>query len=467
MSNPLVPFLVKYTHDPVLFTQEVLGGTPDPEQIQVMQEVAAGTRRISVRSGHGVGKSTLLAWLTVWFAVTRFPQKTLCTAPTSAQLFDALASETKTWFKRLPAALQELFEIKVDSIVLRAAPTESFISFATSRPETPEALAGKHSANMLLIADEASGIPEAVFEAAMGSLAGEHRQMILTGNPVRSSGLFFETHHRLSDTWKCFHISCVGHSRIPPDFAEHFANLYGEDSNAYRVRVLGEFPKSEDDVVIPHELAYAALLRDVKPLLVRPVWGLDCAYTGADRSALAKRQGNTLMEKVQTWKGLDTMQLAGTIHNEWKDTPASLRPEEILVDAIGYGAGVADRLRELGLPARGINVAELPALKDRYRNLRVELYFLAREWFEKRDCNIHNDELLLRELTSVHVLPPTSGGKVQLEGNDKIRKTLHMSPDLASAFVLTFASQGASALYGSKQSIGWATALKRTIKGIV
>jgi hypothetical protein len=406
--------------------------------------------------------------------LTRFPQKTVCTAPTAPQLFDALAAETKAWFKKLPLTLQDLFEIQVEQIRLKAAPEESFIAFRTSKAETPEAMAGVHSDNVKLIADEASGVPDAVYEAGSGSMSGDNATTILAGNPVRTAGLFHDSHRDLSHKWLTFHIPCIYpdgrlHPRITQDFIDDMKDRYGEDSNAYRVRVLGEFPTAEDDVVIPFELIEAAYLRDVRALQVRPVWGLDVAYTGNDRSALCKRQGNVVTEQIRIWKGLDTMQLSGVVHNEWKDTPASERPEEILVDAIGFGAGVADRLREMGLPARGVMVSELPALKARYARLRDELYFLARGWFDARDCRLGSDNKELgRELGVVHYLPPDSSGKVRVESTEKIKKNLRgASPDLASAFILTFASGAATALYGTKNATSWTKPLLRKIAGIV
>lgn len=455
-----------------------------PEQRQMLDWVSRGERQISERSGHGVGKSTVLAWIINWWAIVKYPQKTLCTAPTSQQLFDALAAETKAWMKKLPPALFELFEIQVEQIFLRASPEESFISFATSKAETPEALAGKHSKNMLLVADEASGIPDTVYEAASGSMSGDDATMILTGNPIRYSGLFYETFHRDRANWKTLHVSCLGdvhgieatpvlklgerHPNVSAKFIQTMKDRYGEDTNAYRVRVLGEFPKSEEDAVIPFDWVETALNRDVRPLNVRPIWGLDVAYKGSDRTALAKRKGNTLMEKVRCWKGLDNMQVAGVIHNEWRDTAPDDRPSEILVDAIGFGAGVADRLRELGLPCRGINVSELPSLKDRYPNQKAELWFTAREWFEPRDVNLHGDDALMAELVVMHYLPPTSSGKTALELTKDTRKANGgKSLDLASAFVLTFASQAVSALQGSRNSVSWTQPLKRKIAGIV
>ncbi len=448
--------------------REVFGAEPDEKQQEVMMAVARGERKISVRSGHGVGKTTLVAWLIIWHILTKYPQKTIATAPTSSQLFDALASETFSWINKLPEQLQLLLVVTTDRIELKATPDESFVSFATSRPETPEALAGKHSENVLLIADEASGIPEKVFEAAVGSMSGHNACTILTGNPVRTSGLFYKTHmdKEVAPKWLKFHISCVGHPRVSAEFVQEVADTYGEKSNAYRVRVLGEFPLADDDTIIPWELMNAALLRDVQPIFVKPIWGLDCARFGMDRSALAKRKGNVLQQPVKSWNQLDTMELAGRVKAEWDATPERDRPEDICVDAIGLGAGVADRLRELGLPSRAINVSETAALNERFANSKAELWWKAREWFEKRDTNISNDTVLGNELIMVKY-GFTSSGKLQVESKKEMKKRGHPSPDIADAFVLTFAVDAVSALHGGAGRSNWKVKLRSRNLGLV
>lgn len=444
----------------------MLGGDPDEKQCEVLTAVQNGERRISIRSGHGVGKTTVLAWCIVCFCLTRFPQKTVCTAPTAKQLFEALAADTKAWFKRLPAELQALYDIKSESIHLLAAPEESFVSFRTSNPETPEALAGVHSENVLLIGDEASGIPEQVFEAAFGSMSGEHATTLLAGNPVRTSGTFFDTHHKLHDLWHTIHISCVGHPRITPDFLEDAARRYGVDSNAYRVRVLGEFPRGDDDTVIPLDLVVSAYHRDVKAIHVHDIWGLDCGRYGNDPSCLAVRRGNSLHEPTVEWKGLSTMALVGRIKAKWDQTLPSQRPTDINVDVIGIGAGVVDRLIELGLPARGINVSEAPALGERYLNLRAELWFKGKEWLEKRDCTLNADEKLGAELVGPR-FKYTSSGKIQVESKDDMKKRGLPSPNRADAFLLTLASEAITASEGLNTRTSWKEPLKRVIKGIV
>lgn len=447
----------------------MIGGNPDEKQAEVLNAIARGERRISVRSGHGVGKTTVLAWAIIWWMCTRFPQKTLCTAPTSDQLFDALAAETKSWIGKLPQPVQDQFGIFAESIVFKPAPDESFVSFTTSRPDKPEALAGRHSENMLLIGDEASGIPEAVYEAAIGSMSGDNATTLLAGNPTRNSGYFFETFNANAADWYHVHISCVGHPRISLDFVRQVANTYGEQSNQYRVRVLGEPPLADDETIIPAALVMPALTRDVQPLLVREIWGLDVARFGADASALARRKGNTLVEPVETKMGFDTMQLVGWVKAKYDALLPSQRPTDICVDVIGLGAGVVDRLLELGLPARGINVSETPTIFDeRYANLRAELWYKGLAFFEARDCNIANDVALAKELIAVQK-DYTSSGKQLAESKQHMKARGQKSPNRADAFLLTLAVEAVAAAGsgGNSKPKSWATPLRRKIKGIV
>jgi phage terminase large subunit len=466
--NPFLEFKRLYRHDPVRFVRDVLFAEPDEEQQKVMQAVARGDRRVTIKSGHGVGKTTMLAWLIIWFACTRTPFKVVCTAPTSGQLFDALAAETKSWLRKMqPVWTTEIFEIKTDRIEDRTAPDDNFIVFATSRAETPEALAGKHSENLLLIVDEASGVPEPVFEAARGSMAGENRQMILAGNPVRTTGLFFDSHTNLELGWTRFTISCVDHPRIPASYVQEAAQQYGEDSNPFRVRVLGEFPKGEDDVVIPFEWLEAATKRDIaRTPGLKPVWGVDVGRFGSDPSALCKRFGRVVPEPIVLFQGIDLMQLVGRIKAEYDSCQPSERPEEILVDVIGLGSGVVDRGRELKLPVRGINVSEAASISDKYLNLRAELWHSkGRTFFERKDCRIA-DPALAAELSRPKFVY-TSSGKIQVESKADMKKRLprHGSPNRADAFLLTLASETVAAA-GMAAGKSWNTPLVRGLKGV-
>lgn len=459
--NPFLDFVRRYRNDPVLFVQEVLGQEPDDWQKEFLVAIAAGKRQISVRSGHGVGKSTAASWAMLWYFLTRYPVKVVVTAPTAAQLFDALFAELKSWVLRLPDGLKALIEPKQERIELKADPTGAFISARTARAESPEALQGIHSDNVMLVADEASGVPEAVFEAAIGSMSGENAVTLMLGNPTRTSGFFYDSQNKNRDKWHAMRVSCLDSKRVSPAFVQSVIDSYGEESNAYRVRVLGEFPKSDYDTVISLGLVEDAMARDIRNAASTPViWGLDVARMGDDATALAKRQAGVLLEPVRKWRNLDLMQTVGVVKAEWDALEEKERPVEILVDSIGLGAGVCDRLRELGLPARGINVSESPALKNSYTNLRSELWFKAKAWFEQRTCALpKGSEELCADLVSVKYHPPNSSGRIAVESKDQTKKRLRRSPDLADAFVLTFASDAGTAIYGTSYASDWQKAL--------
>ena len=458
-------FFERYGNDPVLFVTEVLKITPDPWQEQVLRWVGDGERRCSIRSGHGVGKSSCASWIMIWHLLTRYPQKAVVTAPTVNQLQNALAAECKRWVNELPDALKDQIEVLVESIRLKAAPAESFISFSVSRAETPEALAGVHSDYVLLIADEASGVPEGVFEAASGSMSGENACTILLGNPVRSTGMFYNTHTKLSDYWKTLKVSCIDSPRVSDDYVADMKLRYSESSNAYRVRVLGEFPVSDDDTIIPREMVESAIDRGVKGVGGSVVLGVDVARRGKDASAICIRQGNHILgREVLIRKKLDTMQVVGWIESEMKNlTSSGYEIGEVLIDSIGLGAGVVDRLIEKGVDVRGINVSESPSVGSEYFNLRSELWWRCRDWFERRDCLIPNDERLIEELVTVQ--QDYNSDKLKVESKEKPRRNLDRgsSPDAADAFVLTFASYASM----SQERISWKKPLEREMLGIV
>lgn len=472
-------FVSRYATDWVGFVSEYLS-PPDEWQVGLLEAVQRGDSQISVVAGHGVGKSAGAAFAIICTMLFRFPHRVVLTAATAGQLFDVLFPEVKLWIGKLPPALQGLFDVKSESIELKHAPDDAFLTAKTSRAETPEAMAGVHCDDgwVLLVGDEASGIPDPVFEAAAGSMSGERVCMLLLGNPVRSSGYFFDTHNRLREYWTTFRVSCLDSPRIRAAWVEEMRVKYGEDSNAFRVRVLGLFPQGDDDTVIPMAHIVSSEGRDIIPDASEPVvWGLDVARFGSDRTALVKRKKRVLLEVPTYYSGLDTMQVAGRIKFEYDTTPEADRPVEILVDVIGYGAGVVDRLRELGLPVKGVNVAESPSMGALYLNLRAELWFKTRDWFVSRECAIparaasltpqerESMERLVEELSAVR-FKVTSNGKMQVESKAEMKKRGMKSPDGADAFVLTFASSAATAIHGRDRKKDWLKPLRRNLRGV-
>lgn len=430
---------------PARFAAEVLGATPTEQQLDGGAKLVSN-RRVTIRSGHGTGKTAFLAWCVIWFHACYYPAKSPCTAPTKHQLSDVLWAEIALWLRimreRVPDLADE-FEWSSERYCLKSHPQESFAAARTARPESPEALQGFHAANILFLIDEASGVPEAVFQVAEGALSTEGAYVVMAANPTREDGYFYESHHRMRDRWAALHWDGELSPLVSKQYIDDMRLKYGPDSPIYQVRVKGNFATAVDGV-IPLHLCVSAQQREVEPF-GDVVWGLDVARFGDDSTCLAKRRGNTQLEPTREWFGKDTMQTAGMIAQEYNDTPAALRPVSINVDVIGIGAGVVDRLKELGLPVRGINVAESSSVSDKYARLRDELWFAGREWLDAKDCKLADDQPLIAELTTAKY-QILSSGKIKVESKDEMKKRGVASPNRADAWLLTLAKGTAQAM---------------------
>jgi phage terminase large subunit len=240
---------------------------------------------------------------------------------------------------------------------------------------------------------------------------------------------------------------------------------YGEDTNAWRTRVTGEFPITDDDTVIPLHLIESAMHRDIEAAEgVTPVWSLDVARMGDDASVLCKRVGRVVID-MRVWRKLDLMQLCGSVVAEYEALPVSEQPDHLYVDSSGLGAGVADRLQELGLPVTGINVSESPSMGTQYLNLRAELWFRLKAWLEGRDCRLPRGEDLLAEL-SAPKYSFTSSGKIKIEGKSEMKSRGLKSPDMADALCLSLSGDAAIALHGSAGAMRWNKPIRRNLRGI-
>lgn len=449
-----------------------MGADPAPWQIKALLDVAKNDR-VAIRSAHGTGKSTWLSWLILWFLLTRFPARIPCTAPTRHQLDDILWGEISKWYRKLDPDIAALIAIKSGRVELVDAPNESFAVARTSRRDQPEALQGQHSENMLFVIDEASGVPDSIFEVGEGALSTPGAKTLLTGNPTRTHGYFYDTFHKAKAYWSTHQVAFSDVSALPyvkASYATEMADRYGKESNIYRVRVLGEFPKSEDDVVIPLAMCEAAVGRDVEQVTgYRPVWGLYVPRRSGERAALSKRCRNVLLESPKWWRGKTGPELAAIIQDEYEKmaddedlkslTPdyESQLPAEILVDGLGLGPDIVSRLRAEGLPARGINMAEAgPTLTDGYAKRRDELWWKARAWYEAQDCLLPDCPELLAEL-SYPQYEFGRTGKIKIEEFDEMKKRGTMTTELGESFVLTMAGgnqkteRHTSSRYGGKK----------------
>jgi hypothetical protein len=441
----------------------------EPWQREELLALDEGETKISIKSGHGVGKTTLCSWLALHFLLFRDDVKIIVTSPSAKQLTDGLIPEIQKWINVLPPWMASQLEVTSERMTRAPNNKNNFVSFRTARKENPEALAGVHATHVMIIVDEASGVDEVIYETGQGALSTKGSIAILIGNPTRPSGFFFKTHTELSDLWRTRTVSCYDSSRVTPDYIESQKRTYGVDSREFKVRVLGEFPESGNDAVIPREFAQSAVDRDVLPVEGDRVWGIDPGR-GGDPTGFADRGPNAIFA-LDELRYDNLMQVVGWVKLRWDSTPSRERPTEIFVDTIGLGAGVADRLTELGLPVVGVNVSEAAAMADRFVRMRPELWFAVRDWLEGRDVlfpsKIPLVKKLVDELCSIEQ-KYTSNGKLDVESKDLMRSRGVKSPNIADALALTFAN-GAATMAGRKANFSWGKVdtLKYRASGII
>ena len=396
-------------------------------------------RRIAAKSGHGIGKSTTLAWVILWFLFTRLDAQIPCTAPTENQMYDVLWKELVKWLKLMPEKIQNLYEWSNTYIRIKERPETWFARAKTARKEAPEALAGVHGEYVLFVIDEASGVPEEIFNTAEGALTNKNILVIMISNPTRLLGYFYEAFHKDSKNWQTFSFNSIESPIVDNEFVSRIKEKHGGNSDEYKIRVLGEFP-SEEGV---DEKGFVTLFTadEIKftqdKAFVLSRMGIDPSGEGQDETAWAVRDefkgGAVSVERTSNPKSiaektLTLMSLYGS------------RDKDVTVDNFGIGANVAQEiaLTPFAYKVIGVNVGD-KSKDELYINLRAEAYFKIKEWFRKGGSLIENEmsRKLKEELLTVK-FKRTLKGQIQIMSKQEMRKQGIASPNKADAFMLTF-----------------------------
>jgi hypothetical protein len=284
---------------PLIYVQQRFGIEPTWQQREILEAIAPPGAKVTVRSGHGIGKSSSAAWVVCWFLETHDFARVPCTAPSSHQLRDILWGELSKWRRIADERSHErgdpprfwlsaLFKLTSESVYDPGA--KDWGAYArTARKEQPEALQGYHGEHLLYVVDEAPGVPEEIFQAAEGSLSGVENRLLLLGNPTRNSGTFYASHHKDRGSYTALHFRSSDSPLVDTGYRDRLVKRWGEDSNVVRVRADGLFPRAEDDVLISLDLTEPCLSREPVPGHGPRVLGVDPARMGSDRTVLLLR----------------------------------------------------------------------------------------------------------------------------------------------------------------------------------
>ena len=375
--------------------------------------------------------SALASYLINWFMTTRPDCAVVATANTKTQLQTKLWRELALWHKR--SLFEPWFQWMATSLRAIEAPETWVANAIPWSVNNPEAFAGLHGQYVLVIFDEASAVDDIIWETMEGAMttAGYIPIWVVQGNPTRSSGGFYRCFHDPNSPWKTFQIDSRTARMTNKAQLQEWIERWGADSNFAKVRIYGQFPTIGDLQFIPTDLVDRALAN--KSVAVENdylVLGVDIGHRGSDPSMIVPRTSNRVL-KPRELRIPDTMVLAATI----ADAIDELHPDTTFIDGNGIGAGVVDRLRQLGYDVIDV-LGQSKPLDERYYNKRAECYGGVKAWL-RGDVDLFKDDELREELVGLEY--DLRRDRVLLEDKDDIRDRIGRSPNKADALALTFA----------------------------
>lgn len=406
---------------------------------------------MSIQSAMGTGKDFLASVITWHFMFSFSYPKILATANTGKQLNEVFWSElakvrglARSLTPDGQSDLMTNFTMQAELLFANLPNKEErgkrwfcspvTINTKATSEQQGEALAGRHEDHMLVVIDEASGIPEAVFKPLERTLTGKLNIVFMIFNPTQNTGFAIRSQTEHSTKWVCKQWSGLASENVSRASISNLA-MYGKDSPDYRIGVLGLPPLATADGLIPYPWIQAALGRefdnDGEPVMC----GADVGG-GGDKSVFCYRQGGTILG-FKTFNSKKTDEVADWVAECMDEVSAAV----CFIDIIGIGRGVFDNLRRMGYKARPADARNTPDDEDRYTNARAERYWLLRKQFEDGVISIpqpadpkdSNDPVvrLCRELAAIK--SNKVGKKEQIEEKKVIKKTLGFSPDHADA----------------------------------
>lgn len=457
LTGELIELVARYDADPAGFARIAWewgeGDLADDDgprawQAEVMADIGAHLRDpatryepllLAVASGHGIGKSSLIGMIASWALSTCDDCKIVCTANTDNQLRTKTAPEVSKWVRS--SITSSWFAVTATAIysVDKAHDRTWRMDFIPWSESNPEAFAGLHNRGkrIVVIFDEASSIPDKIWEVIEGAMTDEGTEIIWLafGNPTRNIGRFRECFRKFRHRWKSRQIDSRTVKGTNARKIQQWLEDYGEDSDFFKVRVRGMFPSSSARQFISTDDVDAASKRHLRPeqySFAPKIIGVDPAWTGDDEFVIYLRQG-LYSRRLATFARNDNDIQMAQIIARYEDEE---RADAVFVDA-GHGTGIVSAGNTMGRSWHLIWFSAAPTDAG-YLNKRAEMWGGIRAWLKAGGAIDPGDDVLYQDLIGPELVGRIDG-KIQLESKEDMKDRGQPSPNRADALALTFA----------------------------
>lgn len=426
-----------------------------------------GRNYVTVRSGHGPGKTHLAALCAHWFN-TAFRGRVVCTAPKLAQLRTRLWSairkidnRAESWYRSTHIIHDTAVYWYRPDVAGRLMEDKDWCVLAETASH-PENLAGHHELYQLVIVEEATGVPEHLYPVIFGALSvGVVQVLLMISNPTKQTGTFAASHLKVSEEKNYFryHINLKNAKRINRDWVEKLERKYGKTSPIVQIRAHGEFADASPRQLIPTAWVMDAMDRDVRPTdgsVRRLRVSVDVADGGEDETVVTVKEVWASFETLLAvrrfnFAAVDAVARAADAAEElFYGSAGKKGTDDIVVDSLGVGAGARDILIR-----RGHRVVEYMggAGSDdtaRWRNRRVQSYLCLRDalrdglldFSEGCFASAEDTDEFLAQLASVELSDAVSGERLEdLVTKTEMKRQGRQSPDIADALAMSYATQ--------------------------
>lgn len=432
-----------YQREPIRFFQDAWPGIFLWDKLVEATNLVCTNKRVVIPSGHGVGKTWWAARIVLWFLFCFPKSKVITTAPTWPQVELLLWSEIKAAYNSAAfnlggTVLQTQIKIEEDWFAVgfstrgKAAEKE----FGTPKFQ------GYHSPDLMVLLDEAPGVEHEIWVSAETLITGKNNRLVAIGNPTSPSGDFYNA--CLSPLWAKLEISSFDHPNVVTGqilvpgavtraWIEERRRDWGEDSPLWQAKVLGQFPTESVDTLVPLAWAEACVGLDLGIAGDKKL-GADIARFGGDMTVLARLYGPTL-QPLEAVNKKDTSWTIGRIQVLNRDEQF----DYIAVDDTGVGGGVTDGLNDMEIDVEPMNFGGEAIEKDKFENLKAEIYWNLREAIKNKAISLPDDKELINQLCSIKYAY-TRRGKIKIESKDDQRRRGLKSPDKADAVAIAFSA---------------------------